>query len=110
MRMRAGFVTEPAFDLLPAAKFSMRTVTSCERQLPRKCSRGRLDRLADFVDDALDEGHIVAFGHHPDQRFGARFADNKTAAARELGLGGGDPLTHAVGFERFGATVEAHVL
>src|SRR5216117_2630914 len=106
MRIRAGFVTESAFDPLPGAKFSMRTIMSFERQLPTKRSRGRLDRLADVVDHALNDGGIVAFRHHPDQRLGARFADNEASLALELGLGGRDPLSHSVGLERR-AAVEA---
>src|SRR5256885_1369091 len=109
MRIRAGFVTESAFDPLPGAKFSMRTIMSFERQLPTKRSRGRLNRLANVVDDAPHERRIVTLGHHPDQGFGARFADDETSAALELGLGGGDSLTNAVRFER-GTAIEAHVL
>src|SRR5256885_7776754 len=100
MRIRAGFVTESAFDPLPGAKFSMRTIMSFERQLPTKRSRGRLDRLADVVDDALDERRIVALGHHTDQRLGARFADDEATLALELDLGGGDSLADAVRFDR----------
>src|SRR5437764_14273404 len=109
MRIRAAFVTESAFDPLPGAKFSMRTIMSFERQLPTKRSRGRLDRLANVVDDALNKRCVVALGHHPDEGLGARFADDEASAALELGLGGGDSLAHAVRFER-GATIEPHVL
>src|SRR5438105_1706558 len=110
MRMRAGVVTESAFDPLTGVKFSMRTIMSCDRQLPTKCSRRRLHGLANVVDEALDERGVVALGHHPDQRLGTRFADDETAPAFELGLGGGDALLHAVGLERLGPTVEADVL
>src|SRR3954453_4759383 len=99
-RMRAGFVTESTFDPLPGVKFSMRTIMSCDRQLPTKCSRRRLHGLANVVDHALDEGRIVAFGHHPDQRLGARFADHEAPAALQFRLGGGDALSHSVGLER----------
>ena len=58
----------------------------------------------------LDQRRIVALGHHPDQRLGARLADDQAAAALELGFGGGDALAHAVGLERLGAAVEADVL
>ena len=33
---------------------------------------------------------VVALGHHPDQRLGARLADDQPAVALELGLGRGD--------------------
>src|SRR5256885_6726222 len=98
MRIRAGFVTESAFDPLPGAKFSMRTIMSFERQLPTKRSRGRLDRLTNVVDDALHKRRIVAFGHDPDQGLGARFADDKASSALEFSLGGGDSLSDAVRF------------
>src|SRR5437773_4807075 len=100
MSMRAGFVTESTFDPLPGVKFSMRTIMSCDRQLPRKCSRGRLDGLANVVDHTLDERGIVALGHHPDQRLGARFADHEASAALQLGLGGGDSFADAVCIQR----------
>src|SRR5438128_9786758 len=97
MRMRAGFITESAFDPLPGANFSMRTIKSFGRQLRTKGSRGRLNGLANIVDEALDEGGIVALGHHPDQRFGARFADHEPPTTLELGFGCGDTLLDAVG-------------
>src|SRR5205814_97927 len=100
MRIRAGFVTDSAFDPLPGAKFSMRTIMSFERQLPTKRSRGRLDRLANVVDDTLHERRIVALGHHPDQGLGARFADDQASPALERGLGGGDSLAQPVPLER----------
>ena len=55
-------------------------------------SRRRLHRLADVVDQPLDQRRVVAFGHDPDQRLGARLADDQPAVALELGLGGGDAL------------------
>ena len=79
-------------------------------QLRRKCSRGALNGLANVVDQTLDQRRVVALGHHPDQRLGARLADDQAPAALELGFGGGDALAHAVGFERLGAAVEADVL
>src|SRR5437868_3823491 len=109
MRIRAGFVTESAFDPLRGAKFSMRTTMSFERQLPTNRSRGRLNRLANVVDDALHQRRIVALGHHPDQRLGARFADDKAPPTLELGFGGGDSPADAVRLER-GTAVETHVL
>src|SRR6059058_5538993 len=106
MRIRAGFVTESAFDPLSGAKFSMRTIMSFERQLPTKRSRGRLNRLANVVDDALHECRIVSLGHHPDEGLGARFANDEASPALELGFSGCDSLADAVRFER-GAAVEA---
>src|SRR5881392_2453910 len=110
MRIRAGFVTESAFDPFPGAKFSMRTIESFGRQLRTKRSRGRLNSLADVVDHALDEGRIIAFGHHADQWLGARFADHETSPALELGLRRRNALAHAVRLQRLGTAVEAHVL
>jgi len=75
----------------------------------RKGSRRRLDRLANVIDHPLHQRRIVAFGHDPDQRLGARFADHETPLALELGFGGGDPLADAVNLER-SAAVEADVL
>src|SRR5213082_786953 len=103
MRMRAGFVTESAFDPLPGAKFSMRTIKSFARQLRTKGSRGRLNRLANILDQALDERRVLALGHHADQRLGTRFADHQAPPALELGLRGGDPLLHAIRCERLRA-------
>src|SRR5437764_5435354 len=110
MRIRAGFVTESAFDPLLAAKFSMRTIKSFGRQLRTKRSRGRLYRLANFIDQALHEGRVVAFSHHADQWFGARFTDHQPATALELGFGGGDAFLDAVGLQRLRTSVEADVL
>src|SRR5438067_13889298 len=110
MRMRAGFVTESAFDPLPGAKFSMRTIKSFGRQLRTKRSRGRLNGLANIVDDALHEGRVVAFGHHPDQGLGAGFADHQPPTTLAPGFGCGDTLLDAVGLQRLRASVEAHVL
>src|SRR5438270_8470103 len=110
MRMRAGFVTESAFDPLLAAKFSMRTIQSFGRQLRTKRSRGRLDRLANVIDQALHEGRVIAFSHHADQWLSTRFADDKTPTALELGFGRGDAFLDAVGLQRLRAPVEPDVL
>src|SRR4051794_34281393 len=110
MRIRAGFVTESAFDPLPGAKFSMRTIKSFGRQIRTKRSRRRLDRLANVIDHALHEGRVVAFRHHTDQWLGARFADHETPTTLELGFRGGNALLDAVGFQRLRTAVEAHVL
>src|SRR5689334_2636309 len=110
IRTRAVAVIGSAFVPLPGAKFSMCTALSFGGQIRTKRSRRGLNRLADVVDDALDECWIVALGHDPDQGLGARFADDEPALAFELRLGGGDPSPHAVGFERFGRAVEADVL
>src|SRR5947208_7129803 len=110
MRIRAGFVTESAFDPFPGAKFSMRTTESFGRQLRTKRSRRRLNGLANVVDQALHESSVVTFGHHADQGLGARFADYQASAAFELGLGGGDASLDAVRLQRLGAAVETHVL
>src|SRR5436190_6983756 len=103
MRMRAVFVTESAVFPLLGAKLSMCTRSSLGRQIPRKRSRRRLHGLADVVDDPLHERRVVALRHHPDQRLGARLADDESALALELGLGGRDALANAVRLERFGA-------
>src|SRR6185369_127982 len=110
IRMRAVEVIEATFVPLPGAKFSMCTTLACDRQIPRKCSRGRLDRLADVVHDTLDQRRVVALGHHPDQRLGARFAYHEAALALKLGLSRGDALPYAIGLERLDTAVEAHVL
>src|SRR4029079_15886222 len=89
IRMRAVAAIERALVPPSGAKFSMRTLLSLRRQIPRKRSRGGPNSLADVVDDAVDHRRIVALRHHPDQRLGARLADDEAAAALELGLGGG---------------------
>src|SRR3954447_17998819 len=110
IRIRAMPLIDSALDPVRGAKFSMCTMKAFARQTPRKCSRGRLDRLADVIDQPRDQRWIVAFRHHPDQGLGARLADDQPAAALKLGCGGGDSLAHAVGLERLGAAVEPDVL
>ena len=88
MRTRAGFVMKAAFDPLLGAKFSMCTETVFGGQIPRKRSRRRLNRLADVVDNALDERRIVALCHDPDQRLRARFAYDEAAPSLQFGFGG----------------------
>src|SRR6185312_3216331 len=110
IRIRAVGVTLRAFDPFCGAKLSMCTKSSLARQIPRIGSRRRLDGLADVVDHLRYEVRIVAFGHHPAQRLGARFADHEAAAAFELRLRRGDALPHAVGLERLRAAVEVNVL
>src|SRR4051794_28259803 len=97
MRMRAGFVTEPVLLSLPGAKLSMCTISSLVRQIPRKGSRRGLNGLANVVDDALHHCGIVSLRHHPNQGFGAGFADDEAAPALQLGFGGGDAPANAVG-------------
>src|SRR5689334_14075030 len=99
IRTRAVAVIESAFVPLPGAKFSMCTIKSFGGQIRTKRSRRGLNRLANVVDDALDQLGIVAFGHHPDQRLGPRFADDEAALAFELGLSRCDALADAVGLE-----------
>src|SRR5437868_9265669 len=106
IRTRAVAVIEPAFVPLPGAKFSMCTAESFGGQIRTKRSRGRLNRLANVVDDAFDERRIVTLRHDPDQRLGAGFADDETALPFEFGFRGGDTLTDAVGFEWFGAPIK----
>src|SRR5689334_11408804 len=110
MRIRAGFVTESTFELFFGAKFSIRTISSLRRQLPRKGSRGCLNGLANAIDEPLDHGGIFTFGHDADQGLGARLADEQPPLPFELGLGSGDALPDAVGLERLGPAVEADVL
>ena len=88
----------------------MCTTTAFGRQIPRKCSRGRLHGLANVVDDPLDQRRIIALGHHPDQRLGAGFANDEATLAFQLGFSGGDALANAVGLERLAAAIEADVL
>src|SRR3982750_1700003 len=95
MRIRAVDVTLLAFDPRFAAKFSMCTRSSLGRQIPRNGSRGRLDRLANVVDDTLDDGHVLAFRHHPDDRLRTRLADEEAALPFELGLGCGNAFSDA---------------
>src|SRR5262245_17062098 len=96
MRMRAGFVTRAA--LLPplGAKLSMCTISSCGGQLRTNCSRRGLHRLTNVVNDALNQGGIVALGHHPDQRLRTGFADHKAATTLQLRLCSRNPLADAV--------------
>ena len=58
------------------------------------CRSGGVADLADHldqpVDDALELALVVAFGHHPDYRFGARRADHQSALAQQLRFGIGD--------------------
>ncbi len=75
IRTRAVEATELTLVPLRGAKFSMRTELSFRLQLPRNGSRGGLHGLANVIDHPLDERLVVAFGHHSDQRLGARFAD-----------------------------------
>src|SRR5690242_15912424 len=110
MRIRAVGVTLRAFDPFCGAKLSMCTRSSLERQIPRIRSRGRLYGLANFVDEALDQSRILAFGHDPDERLGARLADHETAPALQLRFRGGNPLAHAVRLERLCAAIETDVL
>src|SRR5262245_15518295 len=110
MRMRAVEVIESAFVPLPGAKFSMRTEMLFHPQIPRNGSRGRLNGLANVVDQSFDDSQVVAFGHHPDQRLRARFADDEPAPALKLSLRRGDALPHTIGFERLAGAVEANVL
>src|SRR5690242_14954353 len=110
IRTRAVDVILRVFDPLPGAKLSMCTASSCGRQLPRNGSRRGLDGLANLVNDALDQRRVVAFGHHPDQRFRSRLADDETALALQLSLRRSDALAHAVRLERLGAPAETHVL
>src|SRR5690348_18320988 len=109
MRMRAGFVTESVLLPLLGAKFSMRTKSSLGRQIPRKRSRGRLDRLANIIDDTLHERRVVTLGHHPNQRLGPRLANHQTALALELRLGRRNAFPDTVHLQRR-AAVEPHVL
>src|SRR4051794_23862114 len=110
IRMRAVVDIESVFGRPLEAKFSMCTTTSFRRQLPIKCSRGRLDGLANVVDDALDERGIVPFRHHPDQRLGPRLADEQPPPALQFGFGSSDALADAVRLQRLAAAIEAHVL
>src|SRR3982750_4526727 len=107
--MRAVEVIESTFVPLPGAKFSMCTTMAFDRQIPRKCSRGRLHGLANVVDQALDQCWIVALGHHADQGFGPRLGEDEAALALELGFGGGNPLPDTIRLERLAAAVEADV-
>src|SRR6185503_8966952 len=110
MRTRAVEVIETTLGPLRGAKFSMRTELSFRGQLPRNGSRGGPDGLANVVHDPFHEGRIVAFGHDPNEGFGARFADHEPSAALKLGLGCSDSLPDNVGYQRLGAAVEADVL
>src|SRR4051812_27655641 len=110
MRIRAVDVIPRVFDPLPGAKLSMCTGSSLGPQIPTKGSRGGPNGLANVVDYPFHQCRVVAFGHHPDQRLGARLADDEAAPTGELGLGGGDALAHAIGLERLGSAVEADVL
>src|SRR5690242_10991947 len=110
IRIRAVGVTLSAFDPRPGAKFSMCTVSSLGRQFQKKGSRGRPDGLANIVHDALHQRRVVAFRHHPDQGLGPGLADNEPSPSLKLGLRGGYPAPHPVGFKRLAATAEANIL
>ena len=88
IRMRAVDVIEAAVRPSGFAKLSMRTPKSLGRQMLHV--HGRLNGLADIVDQPLDQRPVVALGHDPDQRLGARRADHQAALALKLGLGGRD--------------------
>jgi hypothetical protein len=67
---------------------------SAGRSAPHFSQSGRissigclLDRGADRIDHRFDLAGIVALGHDPDHRFGARGADHQAALAGELGFG-----------------------
>ena len=83
IRIRAVDVILRVFDPPPGAKLSMCTVQSCERQIPRKGSRRRPDRLANVIDDALDERRIISLGHDADQRLGPRGSHQDAAGLAE---------------------------
>src|SRR5206468_12145182 len=110
IRIRAARLTAAAFVPLVGPKLSMCTPMSLRRQIPTKRSRGGLHRLANVIDQPLDERRVVALGHDPNQRLGARFADDQPPLSFEFGLGGGNVLPDAVAFERLAAAVEADVL
>src|SRR5437763_10794816 len=103
IKIRAVSVTLPAFDPLAGAKLSMCTVLSLGRQIPRKGSHRRLNRLANVIDEPLDQRRVVALGHHADQGLGPRLTDDQPAATLKLGFCRGDALPDDVAFERFGA-------
>lgn len=49
------------------------------------CAEARQCR-ANVIDNFLDEIEIIAFGHHPYNRLGARCADDEAAAVAEFSL------------------------
>src|SRR6185312_17450889 len=110
IRIRAVDVILRVFDPLPGAKLSMCTASSLGRQIQRKRSRGGPNGLANVVDQPLDQGRVVAFGHYPDQRLGPRLANDKASPAFELTLGSGDALAHTIRLQRLARPAEAHVL
>ncbi len=52
------------------------------------------DEFTEFIGHFVDQGFVLAFYHDPDDRFGARRADQDTAGGveffLELSLGGGE--------------------
>src|SRR4029077_10095824 len=58
------------------------------------------DRAADLVDDAGQQGFILALRHDPDHRLGAGIADHQPALCSEAAFGGGDRPLDARRLER----------
>src|SRR5580704_12086524 len=71
-------------------------------------ARGREDRLADVIEDAGEQGFILALRHHPDHRLGAGITDDQPAGRAEPGLTGCDRLLYTERLERL-AFAEAHI-
>src|SRR5882757_223558 len=71
--------------------------------------RGVAERVADLVDDLLDQDAVVALAHHPDHRLGAGGADQQAALAVEAFFAVDDRRFHPGMVERLAAAV-AHIL
>src|SRR3954470_15610321 len=80
--------------------------TSLENALSR---RGVAERVADLVDDLLDQDAVVALTHHPDHRLGAGRADQQATVAVEALFAVDDRRLHPGMVERLAAAV-AHIL
>src|SRR5258708_38296716 len=65
--------------------------------------RGVTERVADLIDDLLDQDAVVALAHHPDHRLGAGGADQQAALAVEALFAVDDRRLHPGMVERLAA-------
>src|ERR1700736_726542 len=65
--------------------------------------RGVTERVADLIDDLLDQDAVVALAHHPDHRLGAGGADQQAAVAVEAPFAVDDRRLHPGMVERLAA-------
>src|SRR5215217_4299903 len=113
-RMRGGIIASPSRLREGSGEGRSRSsqAGTCPPPAPPASGRGvsrRLHRVADAVHHLLDQSLVLAFGHHPDQRLGPRFADDQPPRPLEPRLPVGDRRLDARRLERR-AAAEADVL